>query len=144
MVVGVVDVAGDLYLLPVLVRIPLGQVPFSGVDAQLGDSDGVGGGFVIVPALRRYTDLEIRSIQATSLAVIALVSTSGVTAAAAHGPVLWSVALPFAAGAVTALLAGQQLARRLDARRLQQAFAWFCLLVAMLMLARAFAWLANG
>ena len=105
---------------------------------------GVGGGFVIVPALRRYTDLEIRSIQATSLAVIALVSTSGVAAATFHGPVLWAVALPFAAGAVMALLVGQQLARRLDARRLQQAFAWFSVLVALLMLARAFAWLSNG
>jgi uncharacterized membrane protein YfcA len=104
---------------------------------------GVGGGFVIVPALRRYTDLEIRSIQATSLAVIALVSTSGVTAAALQGPVLWAVALPFAVGAVLSLLVGQQLARRLDARRLQQAFAWFSVLVALLMLARAFAWLTN-
>ncbi len=104
---------------------------------------GVGGGFVIVPALRRYSDLEIRSIQATSLAVIALVSTSGVVAAALHGPVLWTVALPFAAGAATALLAGRQLASKLDATRLQQAFAWFCLLVAALMLARAFAWIAN-
>jgi uncharacterized membrane protein YfcA len=105
---------------------------------------GVGGGFVIVPALRRYTDLEIRSIQATSLAVIALVSISGVAAATLHGPVLWAVALPFAAGAAMALLAGRQLAKKLDAARLQQAFAWFCLLVALLMLARAFGWLANG
>ncbi len=104
---------------------------------------GVGGGFVIVPALRRYTDLEIRSIQATSLAVIALVSSSGVTAAAVHGPVRWAVALPFAGGAVVALLVGQQLARKMDARRLQQAFAWFSVLVALLMLARAFAWLSN-
>ncbi|MEI6733692.1 MAG: sulfite exporter TauE/SafE family protein [Comamonadaceae bacterium] len=104
---------------------------------------GVGGGFVIVPALRRYSDLEIRSIQATSLAVISLVSTSGVLAAALHGPVLWAVAVPFATGAATALLAGRQLASKLNATRLQQAFAWFCLLVAVLMLARAFAWIAN-
>jgi uncharacterized membrane protein YfcA len=104
---------------------------------------GVGGGFVIVPALRRYTDLEIRSIQATSLAVIALVSSSGVVAAALHGPVLWTVALPFAVGAAAALLVGRQLANILDGTRLQQAFAWFCLLVAVLMLARAFAWIAN-
>jgi hypothetical protein len=35
---------------------------------------GVGGGFVIVPALRRATDLPMQTIVATSLAVIALVS----------------------------------------------------------------------
>lgn len=102
---------------------------------------GVGGGFVIVPALTRYTDLDVRSIQVTSLAVIALVSVSGVSAAALHGAVPWDVALPFAAGAAMALLVGKQVANRLDALRLQQAFAWFSALIALLMLARAFGWI---
>jgi uncharacterized membrane protein YfcA len=104
---------------------------------------GVGGGFVIIPALTRYTDLEIRSVQVTSLAVIALVSLSGVVAAAVHGPLRWDVALPFASGAVLALLAGQQVANKLNAKSLQQAFAWFSLLVALLMLARALSWVGN-
>lgn len=43
---------------------------------------GVGGGFVIVPSLSRYTNIATRSIFATSLAVIALVSIGGVGAAA--------------------------------------------------------------
>jgi uncharacterized membrane protein YfcA len=98
---------------------------------------GVGGGFVIVPALSRYTDLDIRSIQVTSLAVIALVSLSGVLAATSHQPLRWSVALPFAAGAMLSLLVGKQVFKRLNARRMQQAFAWFCVLVSLLMLARA-------
>ncbi len=104
---------------------------------------GVGGGFVIVPALNRHTNLDIRSTQVTSLAVIALVSLSGVSAAALHQPLRWDVALPFAAGAVLSLLAGQQIARKLNARHLQQAFACLCLLVALLMLARAVGWIAN-
>lgn len=104
---------------------------------------GVGGGFIIIPALKRHTDLEIRSIQATSLAVIALVSLSGEVTAALHSPVPWGAALPFASGAVLALLVGRQFAQKLDAQRLQQAFAWFSVLVAMLMLARALDWLAN-
>ncbi|MDP1999171.1 MAG: sulfite exporter TauE/SafE family protein [Rhodoferax sp.] len=101
---------------------------------------GVGGGFVIVPALTRYTDLDARSIQVTSLAVIALVSVSGVTAAAMQGSLPWHIAQPFALGAVVALLLGRLVAGKLDARRLQQAFAWFTLMVAVLMLARAFEW----
>ncbi|WP_210541983.1 sulfite exporter TauE/SafE family protein [Rhodoferax sp. PAMC 29310] len=104
---------------------------------------GVGGGFVIVPALTRYTDLDVRSIQVTSLAVIALVSVSGVSAAALHGSVPWPVAIPFAGGAAVALLVGRLLASRLDAARLQQAFAWFTVLVALLMLARAFGWIST-
>lgn len=101
---------------------------------------GVGGGFVIVPALTRYTNLEMPSIQATSLAVIALVSVSGVSAAAVGGALPWAVALPFASGAVLALLIGRQLAGKLNPKRLQQAFAWFTLSISILMLARAFGW----
>jgi len=104
---------------------------------------GVGGGFVIIPALMRHTDLDIRSIQVTSLAVIALVSLSGVSAAAAHGPLAWALALPFASGAVLALLVGQRIARKLDVKRLQQAFAWLSLAVAVLMFARALGLMAN-
>ncbi len=104
---------------------------------------GVGGGFVIVPALTRYTDLDVRSIQVTSLAVIALVSVSGVSAAALHGSVPWLIALPFAGGAAAALLVGRLLASRIDSKRLQQAFAWFTILVAMLMLARALGWITT-
>jgi uncharacterized membrane protein YfcA len=104
---------------------------------------GVGGGFVIIPALKRHTDLEIRSIQATSLAVIALVSMSGVAAAVLHAPVLWAVALPFAAGAVLALLIGRRIAQQLDGQLLQQAFAWLSVLVAALMLARALGWITH-
>lgn len=105
---------------------------------------GVGGGFVIVPALTRYTDLSVRSIQLTSLAVIALVSVSGVSAAALQGSLPWDVAVPFSAGAVVALLVGRQLADKLDAKRLQQAFAWFTLVVAVLMLARAAGWVMSA
>jgi len=101
---------------------------------------GVGGGFVIVPALSRYSDLDIRSIQATSLAVIALVSLSGVSASAWRGALPWDLAWPFGAGAVVALFAGRSLANRLDARLLKLAFAWFGLLVAIMLLVRALGW----
>ncbi len=104
---------------------------------------GVGGGFVIIPALTRYTDLDTRSIQVTSLAVIALVSVSGVTAAAMQGSVPWHVAQPFALGAVVALLLGRQVAGKLHPKHLQQAFAWFTLFVAFLMLSRAFGWIVT-
>lgn len=60
---------------------------------------GVGGGFVMVPALRRSTDLDQDSIVATSLAVIALVSASGVISAALHRHLNWHIGLPFALAA---------------------------------------------
>jgi uncharacterized membrane protein YfcA len=97
---------------------------------------GVGGGFVIVPALTKYTDLTARSIVATSLAVIALVSVGGVGAAAVHGTVDWSITLPFAAGAVVALLIGRKIASHVAGPLLQQCFAAFSAIVAILLFAR--------
>lgn len=102
---------------------------------------GVGGGFVIVPALTKYTDLSARSIVATSLAVIALVSVGGVGAAAAHGTIAWAIALPFAAGAVVALMLGRMIAARVTGPLLQQCFAGFSAIVAMLLFARGIGWI---
>lgn len=104
---------------------------------------GVGGGFVIVPSLTRNTDLDTLSIMGTSLAVIALVSASGVAAAALGGTVAWAVALPFGAGAVTALLVGRRVARRMAGARLQQGFAVVSGAVALLLLLRAAGWTGS-
>lgn len=101
---------------------------------------GVGGGFVIVPSLSKYTNLATRSILATSLAVIALVSVGGVAAAAWQGTVAWQIALPFALGAIVALLAGRSVATRLAGPRLQQIFAVVSACVAAMLLARGLGW----
>ena len=94
---------------------------------------GVGGGFVIIPALTRYTDLDMKSIIATSLAVIALVSTGSVVSATASGVMHWAVGVPFAAGAVVGLMVGRQVARFVAGPRLQQLFAVTGVLSAVLL-----------
>lgn len=104
---------------------------------------GVGGGFVIVPSLTRFTNLQTRSILATSLAVIALVSIGGVSAAAAQGTVDWDIAVPFSAGAVVALLLGRRVAARLAGAHLQRAFAVTSLAVSVLMVAKGLGWIAG-
>jgi hypothetical protein len=104
---------------------------------------GVGGGFVIVPSLTRFTNLATRSILATSLAVIALVSLGGVAAAAVQGAVHWEVALPFGIGAVGALLAGRRVAAKVAGARLQQSFAITSGVVALLLVARTAGWLPQ-
>ncbi len=98
---------------------------------------GIGGGFVIVPALDRHTNLDLRSIQVTSLGVIALVALSGVTAAAAQGRLLLAEALPFAAGSMAGLLLGRQLAPRFGTGLLRRGFAVLAVGVAALVLWRA-------
>lgn len=100
---------------------------------------GVGGGFVLVPALTRHTDLDIGSIVPTSLAVIALVSVSGVVASGLAGRLSWALALPFAGAAMAGMLGGRALAGRMAGPRLQIGFAGVSAAVACGMLLKALA-----
>ena len=97
---------------------------------------GVGGGFVIVPMMASISNVSQKGIVATSLAVIALVSISGVGAAAAHGALDWQIAAPFAAGASIALLAGLRIGKRLAGSHLQRAFGITAGAVAVMLLIR--------
>lgn len=98
---------------------------------------GVGGGFVMVPALQRYTDLPVKSALATSLAVIAIISVTGVGAAAAQGALDWQRAAPFAAGALAGMLGGRLIAARVAGPKLQKGFAIVSALVAFGMIGKA-------
>ena len=107
-----------------------------GLSGVLSGLVGVGGGFVIVPALRRHTDLDVFQIQLTSLAVIALVAVSGVGSAAWQGKVPWDLALPFALGAMLAMSLVRRFAHRIPPRRSDQLFCLSCVLVAALLVVR--------
>lgn len=99
---------------------------------------GVGGGFVIVPMLRRFTDLGMHGIVATSLFVIALVGTGGVASALAYGAVLpWMATLLFAGAAVVGMLTARIAGRRLSPLHVQRAFASLLVVVACGFFAKA-------
>jgi uncharacterized membrane protein YfcA len=99
---------------------------------------GVGGGFVMVPSLQRCTDLPMKSIVATSLGVIALVSATGVVSSALSGHLNMAVALPFSGGALIGMLGGRTLANYLSGPCLQQGFGVVSGLVAIGMLLKIF------
>jgi uncharacterized membrane protein YfcA len=99
---------------------------------------GVGGGFLVVPALTRATGLSMQSVVATCLAVIALISTTTLGFAVAGGRINWAIALPFAAGSAIGMLAGGRLAPHIPGSILQKTFAliaWMLALGMMLTLA---------
>lgn len=98
---------------------------------------GVGGGFVMVPALQRYTNLTAQSVLATSLAVIALVSISGVAASSAAGHLQWAVAIPFSIGALAGMTCGRLVAAKLSGPHLQKGFAIVSTVVAVALLVKA-------
>lgn len=85
---------------------------------------GVGGGFVIVPAMRRFTNAPLHGIVATSLLVIALVSSGGIAVAVANGAALpWPATLLFAAATALGMGVGRKLSPRLSETTIQFGFA---------------------
>ncbi len=92
---------------------------------------GVGGGFVIVPTLKKVTNLNTSSILATSLAIIALVSLAGVVSAIFIGTLKWSIVFPFCGGTIAGMLVSRLFADRFAEHRLQQSFAILAISVAI-------------
>jgi hypothetical protein len=92
---------------------------------------GVGGGFIIVPALKRYTDLPVNSIVATSLGVLTIITGGSAILSAASGNMSWPIAIPFVGGAVLGMLIGKVLGTKISGPRLQQVFAVFSFCVAL-------------
>ena len=84
---------------------------------------GVGGGFIIVPALKRFTNLPVQSIVATSLGVLAIISSGSALVSAATGNLAFNIAIPFSLGALCGLLMGRGLGKKLSGPRVQQIFA---------------------
>lgn len=84
---------------------------------------GVGGGFIIVPALKRYTNLPVQSIVATSLGVLAIISSGSALFSAASGNLALNIAIPFSLGALGGLLIGRSFGKKLSGPRLQQIFS---------------------
>lgn len=97
---------------------------------------GVGGGFVIVPALVLFSGMSMHRAVGTSLMVIALVSVSGITAQLMAGRTIpLELTALFVLGGVVGLFAGQQIGRRLPAPALQKVFVVAILAVAAFVIA---------
>lgn len=98
---------------------------------------GVGGGFIIVPALAYVSNLRMQSIVATSLLIIALLSSVTVSMALVQGLSVDASGATFTAAAMLGMLGGRKLSQRMSAALLHRLFAMACVLVAALMVQRA-------
>lgn len=105
---------------------------------------GVGGGFVVVPALVLVLGFDMPAAAGTSLVVIAIDSAAALAARVAHGGLAldWRLTGAFAAAAVAGTLAGGRLAGRASPQRLSAAFTVLIVAVAGYTLARSMASLA--
>jgi uncharacterized membrane protein YfcA len=84
---------------------------------------GVGGGFLLMPALVKFGRLPLRMATGTSLAVITVNSIAGFLSHFGEAPPRWTMALTFAGIAAAGVVLGGKFAARLPVARLRQLFA---------------------
>ena len=95
---------------------------------------GAGGGFLVVPALALLGGLPIAAAIGTSLLVISMNTLSGFTSYATTMAIDWRVTFLITAGAIAGALVGSRLSGRLSPEALRNAFGWFVLAMAAVML----------
>ena len=92
---------------------------------------GVGGGFLLMPALVRFAKLPMGMAMGTSLAVIAFNSLAGFLSHAGEAKIQWVMTGVFVVMAVAGVLAGGVLAKRLPERLLKRVFGGLVLVTAL-------------
>ena len=95
---------------------------------------GIGGGFLIVPALVLLGRVPMKQAIGTSLFVIAMNSASGFAGYAGTVDVRWSFVAAFTGVAMAGILAGTWLVRFVSAAALKRGFAVFLLVISVLIL----------
>ena len=96
----------------------------------------VGGGFLIVPAFRKFSDVRIHAVVSTSLMVVALVSLGTLGNLMRQGVSLSGDGVLFIAATLAGMIVGRMIAPKVSAQLLQQGFAVLCAAVSVLMFAK--------
>jgi uncharacterized membrane protein YfcA len=95
---------------------------------------GVGGGFVIVPALVLWLGLPMRVAVGTSLVIIAINSLAGAVAHRDEGAFNWMVALFFIAGGLLGGQLGARAVGRVNEQMLKRGFAGVMVSIALFLI----------
>ena len=97
---------------------------------------GVGGGFLIVPALVVLLGMPMELAVGTSLLVIALTSALALSAHLASGAIQWPIAVAMTGSAIVGALAGSTVGGRVAQERLRQGFAGLIVAIGAVLLAK--------
>jgi uncharacterized membrane protein YfcA len=93
---------------------------------------GIGGGFLLVPALVVFGRVPMREAAGTSLLVIAMNCASGFAGQRDTHAIPWSYVVTFSAFAIAGILAGTRFAQFVPQRTLKKGFAVLLLVIAAL------------
>ncbi|OAI18892.1 hypothetical protein A1507_08270 [Methylomonas koyamae] len=119
-------------------RTPVSRLLFDGaLVGGLTGLVGVGGGFLIVPALTLWVGLPMPAAIGTSLLVIVMNAVAGFTGYINHAELDLALTAVVTAGAVAGSGLGAWLSNFLSAAILRRGFGWFVTLVAVYVLSQA-------
>lgn len=97
---------------------------------------GVGGGFLIVPALVLLRDIPIKKAIGTSLLIIFFNSASGLIGYLSHVDLDWQLMISLTIAASLGTISGAYLSKSIEAKQLEKGFGYFVLAVAIFVLIR--------
>jgi len=99
---------------------------------------GVGGGFVIVPRLRKVSNFDMQTIIATSLTVIALVSAASVFTYLVHGDIIWRIAVPFVISTMIGMFFFRLISHKIPEKISQRSFAVLAVIAAVIIIIKSY------
>ena len=105
---------------------------------------GVGGGFLIVPALVMFGGLGMKKAVGTSLLIIFLNCVAGLVGHASQNNFDWSLTGLVTLLAVSGAIAGTLLSQKIEAKKLQKGFAVFVLLTAVFLMVKNYGVFFGG
>lgn len=90
---------------------------------------GIGGGFLIVPALHLLAKLPVKKAIGTALLIIAANSLISFLTSYETMDLDWVLLVKFSLGAIVGILAGAKLSHKVQGDHLKKFFGWFVLLI---------------
>lgn len=97
---------------------------------------GAGGGFLLIPALVLLLHLPMKEAIGTSLLVIALNSLIGFTGNLYDKGIDWQLLLTVTSLAITGILSGSYLNRKIPSSKLKKGFGWFVMIMGVYILVK--------
>ncbi|MCU0526228.1 MAG: sulfite exporter TauE/SafE family protein [Elainella sp. Prado103] len=97
---------------------------------------GIGGGFLVIPALVILGKTPMKEAVGTSLIILALKSITGFAGYWGHVWIDWVLLTSFTMAATIGILLGSYLSQWVSAKQLEQGFGYFVLVVAIFVLIR--------
>lgn len=97
---------------------------------------GAGGGFLLIPTLVLFLGIPMREAIGTSLLIIALNSLIGFLGDWGNFLIDWALLIKITSIAITGILIGNRINKRIKSRELKKGFGWFVLAMGIFIICR--------